>query len=303
MRHTIFDLLQGPASVAATQRSARISALAQISPVATPVSGQPRSVGSALIRAKQRDGQTVLDDFRLSGSSRVLFPRRHDKAFEAVLLNTSGGVTGGDAFDTTIHAARDTKLTLTTQAAERAYRSTDARPGQIRTRLTLDADTQLDWLPQETILFEGCALDRALDIDMAGAARLLLVEPLIFGRTAMGETLHNAQFRDRIDLRRDGRLLFADRVTLTGDLQAQLNRPGIAAGARAMAALLLVAPDADRHLDPLRALLPPGSGVSLIREGVLFARLLAADGHDLRQILIPALRMMRGTDLPRTWML
>ena len=290
-----------------TRRSPLIAALAQISPAQSPNLPQPRAIGSALIKTKRRDTQTVLDDFRLSGSCRVLFPRRpshrRDPALEAVLLNTSGGVTGGDAFETDATAGTGTALTLTTQAAERAYRSIDARPGRIRTRLTLHDGARVDWLPQETILFDGSALTRSLTIHMAKNARLLMVEPMIFGRTAMGETIRDATLQDHISLYRDGQLVFADRVRLNGDVQAHLDRPAIAGGARAMAAILLAAPNAESHLDHMRGRLPPDCGVSLIRDGLLFARLLASDGHALRQILIPVLRALRGADLPRTWML
>ncbi len=267
-----------------------------------PIETQPRAVGTALVRSKCRDGQTVLDDFRLSGSSRVLFPRGRS-SLEAVLLNTSGGLTGGDQFDTEIVAGIKSQVTVTTQAAERAYRSIDRKPARVQTCLTVETGAKLNWLPQETIVFEGAHLDRSLDISLASGADFLMVEPMVFGRTAMGETIHNATLSDRITLRRDGRLLFADRVALSGDVQTHLDRPTIAGGARAMAALLYATPDAERFLAPLRDLLPSNCGVSLIRDGLIFARLLADDGHALRQTLIPALRLLRGGDLPRTWML
>ncbi|PSL21189.1 urease accessory protein UreD [Shimia abyssi] len=284
-----------------------ITALAKIQLGANPVvaarNSQPRAIGTALVRTKQRATETVLDDFRLSGSCRVLFPRRQDKTLEAVLLNTSGGVTSGDRFDITAIASRGTSLTLTTQAAERAYKSVDGQPGRLNNTLTIQDGAQLDWLPQETIFFDGSSLARNLSIDIAASSRFLMVEPIVFGRTAMGETVRSATLTDRVDLRRDGRLIFADRISLTGDVQSHLDRPAIAGGARAMASILLAAPDAERHLEPLRDLLPPTCGVSLIRDGLLFARLLASDGHDLRAILNPVLRTLRGTDLPRTWML
>lgn len=222
---------------------------------------------------------------------------------EAVLLNTSGGLTGGDKFDTEIVAGAGSRLTITTQAAERAYRSNDSRPARVRTAIDVHTSARVNWLPQETIVFDGAHVERSLDVSLSADAEFLLVEPMIFGRTAMGETIHDAQITDRITLRRDNRLLFADRISLSGDVQAHLDRPTIANGNRAMAALLYAAPDADRHLAPLRYLLPDTCGVSLIRDGLIFARLLAEDGHALRQTLIPALRHLRGADLPRTWML
>ncbi len=250
----------------------------------------------------------MLDDLRLSGSSRILFPHANHPhgraaALQAVLLNTAGGITGGDHFTVEAAAGPQSHLTLTTQAAERAYRSIDPNAGKLETTLTLDAGARLDWLPQETILFDGAALSRSLTVEMAATARFLMVEPMIFGRTAMGETVQAAQLFDRITLRRDGKLLFEDRVKLTGQIQSHLNRAAIAGGARAMATILLAAPDADRHLDTLRSHLPATGGASLIRDGLLFARILADDGHGLRQSLIPALSYLNGADLPRTWML
>ncbi|CUH54023.1 urease accessory protein UreD [Shimia marina] len=269
---------------------------------------QPRAIGTAQIRSKQRDGKTVLDDLRLSGSSRVLFPhanyaRGRSANLQAVLLNTAGGITGGDRFDVAAAAGTNSHLTLTTQAAERAYRSIGPKPGTLGTTLTLEENARLDWLPQETILFEGASLHRSLTINMAPNARFLMVEPVIFGRTAMGETLQSAHIFDRVTLHRHNRLLFADRVKLSKTVQAHLDRPTIAGGARAMATVLLAAPDADRHLDALRALLPETGGASVIRDGLLFARILAADSYALRQSLIPALTLLHGADLPRTWML
>lgn len=238
----------------------------------------------------------------------MLFPHANyangrTSALQAVLLNTAGGITGGDRFSVHAEAGQDSHLTLTTQAAERAYRSIDAKPGQLETTLTLAENAQLDWLPQETILFDGASLSRNLTINMHDTARFLMVEPLIFGRTAMGETVQKADIFDRITLYRGNDLLFADRVKLTGNIQAHLDRPSIAGNARAMATLLLAAPDAERHLAKLRDLLPATAGASVIRDGLLFARILASDGHALRQSLIPALTLLHGADLPRTWML
>lgn len=286
------------ATIASDRLEGTIPALAHISP-----QPQPRAIGHALVCSKLREGQSVLDDFRLSGSSRVLFPQGRRDALEAVLLNTSGGLTGGDDFSTEIVAGTGSHVTVTTQAAERAYRSIDANPAQVRTTIDVQAEARVNWLPQETIVFDGAHVDRSLDVTLASDAHLLMVEPMIFGRTAMGETVHDASITDRITIRRNHRLLFADRIAMSGDLQAHLDRPTIAGGNRAMAALLYAAPDAERHLAPLRRLLPDTCGVSLIRDGLIFARLLGEDGHALRQNLIPALRHLRGTDLPRTWML
>jgi urease accessory protein len=272
-------------------------------PTLLETADQPRARGQVRLSVKLRDGRTVLDRLHQSGSMKALFPRATHAPFQAVLINTAGGITGGDSFATAIHAAPGTDLSLTTQAAERAYRAQPGTFGRLQTRLTVDDTARLAWIPQETILFQGCALDRSLAVDMHGSASLLLAEPVIFGRMAMRETLTRAQFHDRIDLRRDGRRLFLDATRMSGDIAAQLARPGVADGARALVTLLYVADDAETHLDPLRALLPPTGGASLLARDVLVLRALAADGFELRRALVPALTRLTKGNLPRCWMI
>ncbi|MEQ8896960.1 MAG: urease accessory protein UreD [Roseovarius sp.] len=244
----------------------------------------------------------MLDTLRQSGAFKALFPRP-EHGLQAILINTSGGVTGGDRFHVTGHIGAHTHATLTTQAAERAYRAMPGEIGHMRSRLTVGAGATLHWLPQELILYNGCALDRRLEIDLAPDARLLMVEPVLFGRKAMGEALTTASFRDRIRITSAGRPLYLDGVSLTGDLAARLARASSGNGAAAMVSLLYVAPDAEAHLDPLRALLPETGGASLLAPDMLALRLTAPDGHALRTHLLPALDRLSGGALPTSWRL
>lgn len=264
---------------------------------------QPRAHGRVSLSVKRSDNVAALDRLHMSGSLRCLFPRRNGSGIEAVLLNTAGGITGGDRFEIAAEAAPDTILAMTTQAAERAYRAQPGETGHLTTRLRVGARGCLHWLPQETILFDGSALRRSLRVDLAPGASLLLAEPLIFGRAAMGEVLHNVQFHDCVDIRREGRPLFLDRTALDGDVAAHLARPHVANGAGAMALIVYIAADADVRLEGLRALLPKTAGASLIGADVLIARCLAADGFALRRTLVPALRFLAGSGLPKCWML
>ncbi|UYV39599.1 urease accessory protein UreD [Rhodobacteraceae bacterium D3-12] len=240
---------------------------------------------------------------RQSGSSKFLFPRTGGDALEAVILNTAGGVTGGDRFAMTARAGQGTALALTTQACERAYRAQPGLTGTMRNRLTVGEGARVSWLPQETILFEGSALDRRLHVEMAADAALLMVEPIVLGRAAMGERLHDIRFRDRIEIWRDGAPLYLDAMTLNGDAERQMAGPVTGAGAGAMASVVYVNRDAEAHLEPLRGLLAGAAGVSLIGEDMLVARLLAADSFELRKTLIPVLRRLSGGTLPRCWMI
>ena len=247
--------------------------------------------------------RSVLDGLRQSGSLKLLFPRGAPGELQAVLVNTAGGVTGGDRFAVAGHAATNTELTLTTQAAERGYRALPGEIGRIKTTLTAARGGSLQWLPQETILFQGCALERSITVDLEQGARLLFVESLVFGRAAMGERLKDVRFHDRITIRQAGAPIFLDALQFDGDIAARLALSHVAAGAGAMATVVFCAPEGEAHLDPIRDLLPETGGASLLRPDLLVVRHLARDSHALRQSLVPILTRLRGQPLPRPWMI
>ncbi|MGA3398803.1 MAG: urease accessory protein UreD [Acetobacteraceae bacterium] len=256
---------------------------------------------------KRRGDLTVLDDLRQVGCLKLRFPRVEQEEWtSAVMLNTAGGVAGGDRLDGGFALREGTRATITAQAAERFYR---ALPGSdaafVRNRLTVAAGACLEWLPQETILYDRCALDRRLDIDLADDAWFLGVESLVFGRAAMGERVGQAWLRDGFRVRRGGRWLLHDAVRLEGEVDASLRRATIAGGARAMATLVHVAPNAEAALDGVRAALADAdveAGVSAWN-GMLVARILAGDAALLRRAVIAALAMLRAPrPLPRVWL-
>ena len=255
------------------------------------------------LSVKEYSGKTGIGELHQSGSLRLLFPRVATKEVQAITVNTAGGVTGGDRFLIQATAEPETRLTLSTQAAERAYRAQPGQTGRIETRLKVGANARLNWLPQETILFEGCAISRSLSVDLTKTARFLLVEPLVFGRIASNERLTSAEFRDRIEIRRSGKLHFLDALSLNGDVSAHLSKAATANGATAMASVLYCAPDAEAHLDAIRALLPESAGASLIHNDTLLIRALAADSFELRRFLVPILIRLSGNTLPRPWMI
>nr|WP_255723259.1 urease accessory protein UreD [Thalassobius sp. Cn5-15] len=240
-----------------------------------------------------------------SGCLKLLFPQIRDGALTAVQLNTAGGITGGDQLDFTAEAEAGSHLRLTTQAAERIYRSPDQTAGRVTTYLRAERGARLDWLPQETILFDHSALHRCLHVDLTADARFLMVEPLVFGRAAMGEVLRQVLLRDQVRIRREGHLIYADGLRFGGDLHTQMQRMAIGGGAGAMATALLVAPEAECEAlqNSLRPMLPDTAGISRLTPDVLVLRAMAEDSFILRRDLIPALTLMNGADLPRTWMI
>ncbi|MEX2519302.1 MAG: urease accessory protein UreD, partial [Paracoccaceae bacterium] len=166
-----------------------------------------RAEGVVRIAVKLRAGQTVLDRLHQSGCGKARMPRAD--GFEAVLLNTAGGLTGGDRMAVEIAAPAGCRVTAASQTAERIYRTLGGA-ARVLNRLTIGPGARIDWLPQETILFDGGALERRLIVEMAPDATLLAVEPLILGRAAMGERVRSGALADIWRVRRGGRLLHAD---------------------------------------------------------------------------------------------
>lgn len=259
----------------------------------------PRARGVVRASAKLRGGASVIDGLHQAGSFKAVFPRHEGRALQAVTVNTAGGVTSGDRFDGEFSAGDGTDLTVTTQAAERAYRAGSAQPGHVTTRLSVAAEARLSWLPQETILFDGAAFSRRMTVDVAPSGRLLFVEPVVFGRHSAGEVLQQALFDDRVTLYQDGIPLFCDAVRLSGDVSSQMERR--AGGAVALASVLYLAPDAQAVLGDIRALLPSTAGASLMSRDLLHVRVLAADSFLLRKTLIPVLERLSTDPLPRVW--
>jgi urease accessory protein len=264
--------------------------------VGAPRMQRARGVGRFKIR---QDGVSRLESLLQEGSAKVRFSKSADGVRDAVLINTGGGLTGGDQFAWSVELGEDAHCRVVTQACEKIYRST-GEPARVEVVLRVGDGASLDWLPQETILFERSHLERGFDIDVARTGRLLAVEAVILGRQAMGETGICAQLRDRWRVRRGGRLVFADNLKLD-DLPATNPRLGLFGGACAFASVLLVAPDAESRLDAVRAVLGADSGASAT-DGKLFCRILAADGMALRRILAPVMAALRsGRAPPRLW--
>ena len=154
---------------------------------------------------------------------RVLFPAPpRGEVPTAVVVTTSGGLVGGDRLDVTATTGPGASALITAQAAEKVYRSTGA-DCRIDVRLGAAENSWLEWLPQETILFEGSRMRRLTRVDVKGGGRLLAGEMLVFGRHASGERLTSGLIRDAWEVRRDGRLSWADALHMDGDLQAVLS--------------------------------------------------------------------------------
>lgn len=241
-----------------------------------------------------------------TGGLRLRFPRT-TAGCEAVLINTGGGMAGGDRAKTAIVLDAGAEVLFTTQSAEKIYRS-EGETTQVEARVSVGAAACLEWLPQETILFHGARFARRLDVDLAADASLFLVEAVTFGRLAMGERSADANLRDSWRIRREGQLVLAEELRLD-HAGAVLDRPAVGRGARAIASILIVARDAQAQLDKIRAALDKAcrhddelleAGATAL-DGLVLGRLVSLSPARLRAAVLEVMMALRERAAPRVW--
>jgi urease accessory protein len=252
-------------------------------------------------------GRARLRELFQRGAAKIRLPTpEREAALEAVLINTAGGLTGGDRLAWIVEVGEDCAVVVTTQASEKVYRAGGGM-AEVRVGLELGDNSLLAWLPQETILFDRSAVGRKIDATMTAGARLLLAEATVFGRTARGERVEQGHFADRWRVRVDGKLVHAEDFRIGPATAQSLATPAVLNGGVAIATVLLVAEDAASLLDEARGIVGAEGGVShwmVAGHGKLLARLHAADGYSLRKRLVPLLALLNNrAALPKAWSL
>jgi len=263
-----------------------------------------RARGIGRVSTKQRDGKTCLEKLFQEGCGKIRLPHTHSQALEAVLINTAGGITGGDQLQWSVEVAPTGKLVVTTQACERSYRST-GETAHVETRIQVGAGAHLDWLPQETILFAGSKLSRTLDITLDQGATLTAIEAVLLGRDAMGEEARDAIFLDNWRIYRADRLIHAEATRLTGD-GSERDSLSLLHGNRAFATILHIAANTDQAEQMLQRVRRQYPGPGLIAASAngerVVIRAMAPTGLALRRLIVPTLLDLTGAgDLPRLW--
>jgi urease accessory protein len=264
-----------------------------------------RAWGKGRLVAKPFAGRTRLAEFYQEGCAKIRLPDTFDATMDAVLINSSGGLTGGDHMEWEFSAGEGTHLTLTTQACEKIYKAS-AGTAAVSAKISVGAGATVHWLPQETILFDRASLSRRLAIDIADGAEFLAVEAVLLGRKAMGEAMRTGLFQDCWRIRKNGALLHAENLRLSEDIAALTQERATLGGQVAFATLFYAGADCEQHLEKLRGLIGNASGgVSHYQVGgqeKLVARLVAPDGFALRKILIPVISHLRkGASVPKVW--
>lgn len=256
-------------------------------------------------------GVSRLRDLYQRAPCRLLFPDVDPgEPLQAVLLTTTGGLTGGDRTRVEFNVGADASATLTTQAAEKLYRALPGTPAvECTIAVTAGANSWCEWLAQETILFNGARLRRSFAADLAAGSRMLAVESIVFGRQAMGEDLLSGMLHDSWRIRRAGRLIWADATRLEGDIAGRRRSPFGFGSAVGCATVLYAAPDAGELLEPVRELLADDadqSGATLL-DDLLIIRMLDGEASRLRSRTVRVAGLIRqlaggfSRILPRVW--
>jgi urease accessory protein len=260
-----------------------------------------RASGESRVAFAVRDGATRLADLYQRDPCRVMFPEPEPgEPPQAVLLTTSGGVTDGDRLKMAIELGAGTQAMAATQAAEKIYRA--AKGGNHCTMdiaLSVGEAATLDWLPQETIVFEGARLKRRTVADVAPGGALLACEMVVLGRAASGERFTAGLLLDSWSVRHAGTLAWTDTLRVEGETPV-----GAGFGqANALATVIGVWDEPQVPFEKARALLEQAgevrAGVTLVN-GVMVARLLG-EATRVREATVGFLTAFRGRRLPRVW--
>jgi len=248
------------------------------------------TAGVAEIGFDCREGVTRLSHLYQRDPLRVLFPTpAAGDPLLAALLTTSGGLVAGDRLDITVRLERSAAAHLTASAAEKVYRSLGPTTA-IRQSLSVGVNAVLEFLPLETILFDGARLWRETAVELAPDASFLGGEILVFGRRARGEAFTRGFLREVWQVWRDGRLVWGDALHLEDDISEIIDDPACFDGAAAFATLILApsARDPRGLLDGARKIQSAGatgtlrSGVTAVA-GLVVARWLSSDPAALRR--------------------
>ena len=268
-----------------------------------------RAHGSGRMVLSGSDNGTRIVDVFQRAPIRIMFPRSVGSAVEeAVLINTAGGIAGGDRLECSVTALANASIAVTSQAAEKVYRAL-SEPARISTKLKACEAAKLAWLPQETIVFNSGRLSRETEIELSSGAELLALEWLVLGRAAYGEEIVGGHISDSWRVKEDGRLIWADSFRVTDEMFPHLHRKALLSNNKAIGTLIYFGPFLDTRLEFLRDIAPSlGCHCAATSVGgliiVRFATEVSSDlRHALRRFLQQFNRQLgRGPfRVPKMW--
>jgi urease accessory protein len=257
-----------------------------------------------IVLCGSENGTRIEDVFERSPIG-VMFPRNgHCAMEEAVLINTAGGIAGGDRLECSVAALPGASIAVTSQAAEKVYRALHD-PARVVTRLKARESARLAWLPQETIVFNGARLHRTTEVELFPGAELLALEWIVLGRAAHGEIVVSGSITDGWRVKKDGRLIWADSFRITDEIFPHLNRKALLSNFNSIATLVYFGSDLDKWLEFLREILSSRGcecAVTLV-SGLIVARFAAKQSSDLKLALRSCLEQVGSGPfrVPKMW--
>jgi len=239
-----------------------------------------------IVLSGSENGTRIEDVFERS-PIRIMFPRtEHRRVEEAVIINTGGGVAGGDRLECSVAALSGASIAVTSQAAEKVYRALH-EPARVVTRLKAWESAKLAWLPHETIVFNGARFQRTTEIELFSGAELLALEWLVLGRAAHGEVVVGGSITESWRVKKDGRLIWADTFRITDEIFPHLKRKALLSNCNAIATLICFGTYLDKRLDFLREIIPSlgcNCAATLV-SGLIVVRFAAKESSDLKLVL------------------
>jgi urease accessory protein len=259
------------------------------------------------LRFAPQDGRTVVRERRHRGPlqvQRAFYPEGADLC-HVYLLHPPGGLVAGDALEVRVQVDPGAHVLMTTPAATKVYRGNGGPGATQRHRLGVGAGASLEWLPQETIVFEGGEVELGTRVNLDPAAAVFVGwEILCLGRPAAGERFARGWCRQRLELWRGDRPLCLERASLSGGAPVLDAAWGLR-GAPVVGTML--ATGGAFALDQIRALESPDLTSATVTEDVLICRYLGASAERARAhfarvwaVVRPAL-LGRPASPPRIW--
>jgi urease accessory protein len=252
------------------------------------------------------DGRTVLSEKRHDGPlvvQKPLYPEGGEVC-HTIVVHPPGGIAGGDELSLEARMAERAATLLTTPGAAKWYRSSGPWAKQT---LRFDVRGTLEWLPLETIVFDGALAQSALEVDLSAGASFIGWDLVCLGRTGSGERFGRGSYRSSISVRREGRLLWLERGRIDGGGRL-LDSPAGLAGNPVYGTLFAACPQLDKRiLEALRTEPDSGRGAVTQLPGILLARYLGDSSEAARRYFIALWRILRpaltGREAiePRIW--
>jgi urease accessory protein len=252
---------------------------------------------------------TCIEDVFERSPVRIMFPRIRGRAVdEAVIVNTGGGVVGGDVLEFSVSALPGASVAVTSQAAERVYRALN-EPAFITTRLRACESARLAWLPQETIVFNAARLHRITDVELTSGTELLALEWIVLGRAAHGEVVDQGQIIDTWRVKKDNRLIWTDTFRVDDETFPSLSGKSLLANCTAIATLIYFGPFLNARLEVLRGVISSLGcrGAATLVNDLIVVRLAGVSSFELGRALRSFLEQFESKagsgpfKVPRMW--